>query len=118
MNENDLLRAKFRALGFTKIAPFIKSVNSCLSAETWGRMINRNEHIDTITLLKMSAELRFSSAELRSILLLRGEKIIADMISDVYVNLDEGYVLKLYRKLENDPEKTKLVKDLLEIINK
>lgn len=114
MTENDVLRQKFARLGYGKIAPFVRAINSCLSEETWGRMLKRNKSIDLKTLLIATAELNFSSAELRSVLLMRGEKIIAELISPTTVGPTEQKLLDKYRGLGGDQVKTKLLFDLLD----
>lgn len=118
MTENDVLRMKFESLGYKHIAPFIKAVSSELSAETWGRLLHRNGKIDTRTLMIAAAELRFSTAELRSMLWMRNEKILADLITEAHVTTEEALLLAKYRKIANDAQKKKLVLDLLEVISR
>ena len=113
VGENSILRQRFKQLGFKKIAPFIKEVNSCLTAETWGRMLNRDERVDTRTLMIMTAELSLSTAQLRSMLLVRKEIIISGLLSDANIGHAEQHLLNEYRKLEGDQDKIKLILDMI-----
>jgi len=116
MTETDVLRQRFYKLGYSKVAPFVRDINSCLSEETWNKMLKRNGPIDLKTLLIATAELDFSTAELRSMLIMRGEKIIAELISPANIGPAEQKLLDKYRGLGGDPAKIKLVFDLLDNI--
>lgn len=114
MTENDLLRQKFKALRIPKIAKFIRAINSQFSAVTWAKVLKRNEPVDLRTLLIMTQELGFSEAELRSVLIAREEKIIAEMVSPIHFSPTEQMVINKFRKFSSDPIKTKLIMDLLD----
>lgn len=114
MNENKILREKARVLGYKKVAPFARDINSCLSEETWARMLKRDEKVDLRTLLIMTAELGLSTAVLRSLLLVRGEKIIADLVSPI-TTADQQFLEK-FKKLRNNTRRVKVVMDLLDLL--
>jgi len=118
MTENDLIRTKFKALRIPSIAKFVRCTNSQLSAQTWGKCLNKDEHIDLKTLLIMSQELGFSSAELRTVLHIREEKIIADMVSPDNLSPTERLVVEKFRRFSDDTVKTKLILDLLDHLEK
>lgn len=118
MNENELLRQRYNNAGYASIAQLVRAINSSLSEQTWGRMLNKNEHIDTLTLLVMSAELGISTTVLRSLLLLRGEKLIADLLSPVYISVVETEFLIKFRAFNADPVKSKLIMDLMDHMQK
>lgn len=114
MNENDLLRKKFRDLGHDKISDMIRDTKSELTQETWGAIINRGKKPELKTLLKMCADLNFTSNELVEILKTRGEKQIAAWISPNTLTSEEQTLVEKFRALNGDHAKTKLVKDLLD----
>lgn len=118
MNENEHIRQKIEALGLKSTTAFIKSINSCISRETWRRVIKLDEQVDIRTLLIMAGELQISPHVLRSILISRREFIIADWITPGQIGPNEEKMLEKFRKLDGDPEKTKLVLDMVEYLGK
>ena len=118
MTENELLRTKFKALRIPSLAKFVRCINSQLTAQTWGKCLNKDEHIELKTLLIMSQELGFSSAELRSVLYIREEKIIADMLTHDNLTPMERLVVEKFRRFSGEPVKTKLIMDLLDNLEK
>lgn len=114
MTANDILRENYIRLGFKSISAFIKSINSCLSLQTWTRMLNKNGNIDLRTLLISSAELKIPSAQLKFMLELRGEKIIAGLITPSEIGIAEQNLLEKYWRLAGDPAKRQLIHDMLD----
>ena len=66
----------------------------------------------------MAKELQFSAHELHSILISRREFIIADWIAPSQLGPTEKQMLEKFRQLDGDPEKTKLVLDMVEYLGK
>lgn len=103
-------------MGFKSISAFIKSINSCLSLQTWTRILNTDRNIDLKTLLISSTELQISSAQLRSMLWARGEKIIAGIIVPYEIGIEEQKLLEKYWRLAGDPAKKQLIYDMLDYL--
>lgn len=117
MNEQAFLNAKFKSLGHDKISDFVRATKSELTQETWGAVLNRGNKPELKTLLKMAADLNFTSEELKSILLARGEKQIASWIAPTSLSSSEQKLIEKYRALKGDPKKTKLITDLLDSLS-
>jgi hypothetical protein len=116
MNENDLIRAKYTEYNPKNISSFIKTINSCLSREAWRKVIVLDEQIETRSLLIMAAELQISAQVLRSLLIMRNEKIIANLITPQSVGPTEEKFLDKFRRISSDPDKVRIVNDLVEYL--
>jgi hypothetical protein len=115
VDERKLITSKFKALGHDKISDFVRDVKSELTQETWGAVLNRGSKPELKTLLKMAADLNFTTAELNSILLARGEKQIAAWISPTSLTAEEQKIIEKFRAMNGDIKKTRLIADLLDL---
>ena len=113
MKENDTLRAKFRATGFDMISEFIRSINSEVTQESWGKILKRDGKASTELLLRMAAELGCTPDEIKEMMLARGEKAIAGLIAPTTATAEEQRFLDQLRALKGDKTKLKLVSDML-----
>lgn len=118
MKENDTLRAKFRATGFDMISEFIRSINSEVTQESWGKILKRDGKASTELLLRMAAELGCTPDEIKEMLLARGEKAIAGLIAPTSVTAEDQRFLDKLHTLKGDPKKLKLVNDLLDTLGR
>lgn len=114
MKENELLRSKFKALGYERISDLIRDTKSELTQETWGAVLYRDKACNLVTLLKMCAELNFSSEEIKSILVQRGETRIANLISPKNLTAREMRFLEKLRELKDDQQKIELISNMMD----
>lgn len=118
MTENDIIRERFTMQGYKKVSVLIKTVKSQLTAQTWCRMLRGNAKIDLRTLLIMSSELNMPSAQLKGVLAMRGEIIIAELLPTDNISRAEWRLLEKVRELKGDPGKMQFLMDVIDHMEK
>ena len=116
MNENDILRAKYKAKGFGGIAEFVKTTNSRTTEESWGKVLNRDKKVSTELFLRMAGELGCTPEEIRDIMLARGEAVIAGLIAPAAMSSDDRKFLAKLHALGGDQKKLKTISDMLDLL--
>jgi len=114
MQENDLLREKFRAKGFEMISEFIRRTDSEITQESWGKVLKRNKPVSVELWLRMAGELGCTPEEIKGVMLARGEKVLAELIAPASMSIEDRKFLNRLHELNGDPKKLKLVNDLLD----
>ena len=79
--EQVILWAAFRKHN-TEIATWVRSSASKLSITTWSAVLNHAKPTDLRTLLIMCSELEISMAQVKKMIIARGENEIADMLKE------------------------------------
>lgn len=114
MKENEILRARFKAKGFDMISQFIKSIDSTVTQESWGKILKRDGTASTELLLRMAGELGCTPEEIKGMMIDRGEKVIAGLIAPAALSAEDQRFLEKLHQLQGDPKKLKLVSDMLD----
>ena len=114
MKENDILRSRFKATGYDMISEFIRSINSEVTQESWGKVLRRDQKVSTELFLRMAAELGCAPEEIRSMLLARKEKAIAGLIAPAALTAEDQRFLDKLHALQGDPKKLKLISDMMD----
>lgn len=117
MKENDILRKKFQGKGM-QMAEWLRSINSQLSHETYSRIINRDRPVSLENLLIMAVELGCATDEIKEMLLLRGDKKIAELVAPAALSDEDQRFLEKLHALKGDQGKLKLVSDLLDTLGR
>lgn len=116
MTENDILRARYRARGFDQVADFVRSTNSEITQESWGKILKRDGRASTELMLRMASELECPPDEIKQMLLMRGEKSIAKIIAPDPLSPEERKVLDCFRSIQDQPKMLTLFSNLLETL--
>lgn len=114
MKENDILRKKFKEKGFEMISEFIRSINSTVTQESWGKVLKRDKPVSTELLLRMAGELGLSPDEIKGMMIARNEPVIAGLIAPAAMSVEDRKFLNKLHELKGDQKKLKLVSDMLD----
>ena len=113
MRESEIIRAKFKTKGLL-ISEYIRSVGSTVTQESWGRVINRDIKVSTELLLRMAGELGCTPEEIKEMMMVRGETVIARLIAPDAISVEDRRFLSKLHDLNGDPKKLKLISDMLD----